>query len=312
MQFRIETIENFQRITGFDLEDLFSNVILFTTKMRNNILEFYSGEAKTPNIESFKFMNKIIEDTKVALVFMMQQKDYFNSIEHWILLEMLEDIRTKLLTTSNIGFYIHSSIQKNQFNTDIEREVKLKQYDTLEKVTKREYNTNNFDNEWVGLSIYNDLEETDYTTNGGIILKAIFPNRGNQFNLDSVLGPLQGELLYGIDLDKKIQYVDNDKKILTPNKTILQAVKILIGLKQGDNPQFPGNGLSSALFVGTNVGSLSFPSIFRQMVNTFKNDDTIFSLVIENVRKEEDALFIDYNIQTKYGESYIQTQQINQ
>lgn len=305
MLFKENTLEDFYTITGFDAQDFIQRYIDFQNLESQNIINYYSGTDKFARIESFNLMNSLYKEAQRASELFYLNKEAFNSTADWNLLEQLDNIRQKLMTLSNINKYLRSSINKNQFNNTIEIEIKMKQYDTLESIESKELKSTFPQNDWVDLALYNDLIEEDYTPQGGVLLRAPTSNFDTTF-LNSVLGNLQGENLYGKDLDRKLQFVNDDLKNLTPKETILQAIDILMKLKRGDNPEFPNNGIQASIFVGGNMASFAYASLFRQILDTFAKDDTVSRISIVNISHKEDAINIEYEIQTKYGERFNQ------
>ena len=96
--------------------------------------------------------------------------------------------------------------------------------------------------------------------------------------------------------------------MLEPKDTILQTINILTSLLKKNNPEFPKDGLDLGLLVGTSVGSLSFPTILRQLVSLFKTDDTISNFSVVDIKNVDDKVEIEFEVTTVYGESIIATQ----
>src|SRR5690606_30604404 len=111
-----------------------------------------------------------------------------------------------------------------------------------------------------------------------------------------------GKSIYGKDIDRNFAFKDNDIRVLGPDETIMQAVEILSTLKKNDNPTYPYLGLQSSLTVGANRAILNFPVIFKQMSEAFSTDDTLKNFNITRLNVEEDALHIDFTVETRLGE----------
>lgn len=304
------TLLDFQRITNFPIENFIKEYISFLEVDYYDIIDYYSSKVSTPNVQSFNKLYSLIKDSfEILEVFTIHSK-IFRDISYWNLLEQIENYNSKLQTISNIYLYLRSFLNKNQFVQGSEGNLVLNQYETLEQSVVKNFGSLDGDNDWVDLAIYNLLSEEGYKAKEGVILKAFYPQEKEIFSLESVLGGLKGEYLYGIDLKEKIEFVDNDILKCSTKETISTTIKRYLQMKVGDNPEFPNDGMQVGLFVGNNIGSLLFPVLFRQQSDLFRKDDTIFSFSVVNIKYFQGAIYIDYEIQTRFGEIYKETKQV--
>jgi hypothetical protein len=229
----------------------------------------------------------------------------FNNAKWWLLLEQLENIDSRLKTLNNINKWSRSSLTKVAYDPSVIVQYSMKQNQNLEKIASDVLKSSNTE-EWADIAIDNYLTEEDYSSEGGVSLnlKLSKANRGLQIN--SVVAVIQGKSVYGKDLSQKLQFDgdQNDLRVLGYDDTILQSIKILSLLKKNDNPDFPNEGLQSAVVVGSNRGTLNFPIIVRQMAEVFKTDDTLKNFNITSLSVQDDNLAIDYKVQTRLNETY--------
>ena len=305
-----KTINDFIRITNFDILDLFQDFTTFIQVHYPFVLSYYNGDSSIPNMNSFNLLNSLITKSNNCLQQIHLHKKSLNNLDFWDLLEEVETINTKINTISNLPLYLRSYIDKNQFKLGTESEIPLKQNFTIENFVSEEMGSIDPNNDWVDTAMYNRLREEDYDRRGGTLLKAFFPQDTERYFLNSVLGKLKGELLYGIDIKSQLAFVNDDIDIDTPKDTMRNAITRYINLKRGDNPEFPNDGIQSSLYVGSTIGSFLFPVLFRQLVDIFKKDDTIASFRVTNIKNVNDSVFIEYEIQTKYGEVYQEKQKL--
>jgi hypothetical protein len=153
----------------------------------------------------------------------------------------------------------------------------------------------------VSMMLANDLSEDKYTTSGGVMFKFSYQN-DFKLELNSVVDIITGENVYGKDLDKKIQFIDDDLKILSPKETIEQALYIILTTTRGSIPEFPGDGYDKTLMTNINRTFTMFPVLFRQLYAVVKKDDTFKSFSLLNIRREEDVLKIDVSVETRLNE----------
>ena len=300
------SINTFKKITGFDVEQLINDYISFIESKRPNIIRFYGGETSTPDSDSFDELNRLLKQVNIALTSVELTANFYNNTSSWDLLEKLEDIKTSLETTENISVYLRSSITKNNFNKSPVFDYTIKQNQTIENVSRDVSNDGDHQNDWVDIAIRNNITEEEYDLLGGKTVE-LSKEGGESIFINSVVANIQGEEMYGRDLNRVISFEDSDMAQLTPKKTIKQAVEILSGLRKNNNPEFARDGIDPSIAVGTNVSALSYPILARQIYSTFQKDDTIDSITITKLERKEDGLFVEYEIRTKLGESLQQT-----
>lgn len=304
MIFNEDTLDRYKNVTGFDVDEFIQDFIEFNGTYKQNIVAFYSGVTQTPDSISFDFMKELINRSTSILTLVSLNKDSFSNFSDWNMLELLEDIDLKLQTTNNISKFLRSAITSENYNPKPQLLKSLKQFQSLEMLAGNELNSPNPQDDWADIAIKNNLKEEDYDYNSGNLLKVSFI-QGGSLLINSVVDNIDtGEKTYGLDIQKKIEFDSdqNDIKILSYQDTKLQSIDTLVNLKKNDNPEFPDQGYSQALVVGSNIGSLAFPSLFRQLYNTFSTDDSFKSFSITNVKRDQDALFIEYEVQTRAGE----------
>jgi hypothetical protein len=301
----LTSYDNFQNLTGFDVYSLLSNFSDFVNNNMQDIVNYYSLAVTTPNMESFNKMTNLLNQFQDCLSLFFLYKQQLNTFDFWDLLEDVEDSNQTLLQIQNIGWYLRSSIPTGDFNIGTIKDLPIIANTTIEGALFNQLGDSDPDNNWVPLALQNEITEEQYGSKS-IMLKYETINVANNYFLNTVLGPLQGEQLYGIDICRVLQMVQDsngnwDFGILTPKQTAQQAVDIYLGLKRGDNPEFPNDGIQVNLVIGSNLGSLKFPVLFRQLTAIFAKDDTFTSFAITNAKFQQDALFITAQIQTKYG-----------
>ena len=303
MRLAEETLNNFRKFTGFDVRSFLQDFIDFSENYRTQIINYYRGDTQENPKEAFSFLNRLIDEVNEAISVAELNKDSFDTFSIWNLFEELENIRTKLNTTLNFSKYLRSSVTNNAYNRDSEVDVTLNQNETLEQLA------NNLgypdpQNDWIDIALRNNLQQEDYTTNGDVILSVSYKNSVNYFQVNSVVDNIQGKNILGKDIQHKLEFDtnNNDIKILSPEDTFRQAIKTLARLKKRDNPFYPKDGLDTSLVIGSSLGGIAFPSLFRQMNNNFNSDDTIASFTIRDIRYEQNSLIFDYEVESKLGE----------
>ena len=299
--YNINTIDRFTKITGIDTQTLLSDFVTFNEDEKQSIIDYYNGTTSTPDAEAFQTLSDLQYRYNQLINIVMLNNRSFQYHEDWELLYELDEIKAKLQTISNSSRFLRSAIEKNNFNPNPLVEITLKQNQSLERLAK-DLNAENPQNDWTEIFLKNQLIEEDYTPEGGILLKVTFQGADSLY-LNSVVDNINtAEKTYGLDILRKLTFEDNDLKVLTYHETLLQSIAILSQLKKGDNPQHPEDGIDTSLVVGSTLGAVSFPSLFRQLYNTFATDDSLKSFILKDVSIQGDAVALDYEVTTRVGE----------
>lgn len=299
-----DDLEDFEAVTQFPITDYLTSIQDFLQRDVQNIVGYYSGDLLSLNQSSNNKLLVLITQMQELLNTFHLNRSAFKNYKWWVLLDNLEQTDTLLLKLNSSSRWLRSSILNSTFNTNPLVDVKFNQGQTLESVSRDILGSEDWNNTWQDLAHQNDLREEDYTSEAGFLLQANFNYGVNNFKINSIVdNPIDNKVL-GIDLQAKLEFDEDeqDLKVLTPEETFLQTINILINLRQGDNPEFPNQGLNPALVVGSNLNSLSYPSVFRSLTALFRGDDTIASFSLDNIQRKSDGVFIDFTVESRLGD----------
>ncbi len=294
-------LEEFERITRYDIRAYFIRFANFLENNHPKIISYYKGESNNIHTESFNVLSNLTREAKKILELASRSSKLFNNYKWWLFIEQIEDSLNVLETTAAAPKWLRSVENNVNFTTDPEVEITLQQSQTLEQLARKKLGFDNWDNDWDEIAKRNDLREEDYTPEGGVFLQVSFKNTFAP-TVQTVVDTLKDNSIYGKDIYKKLTFEDNDLVTLNPVDTFKQSVGILILLKKEDNPEFPNQGYNSKLVVGSNVNFLNFPTLLRQLIETFKTDDTISSMRVLDFKRDEDAVYIQYEVEGRLGD----------
>ena len=299
------TVDEFTSITRYPLVSYFQKFDSFMKNDYKNIIGYYSGNTSTLNTEPFNNLNDLIDQTQDLFAVFSLNKNVLSNYKFWILIDNIEQIDTALLMINNASKWLRSTISNGGFNPNPAIEIPFNQGQTLESIERDVLGSSDWDNTWSNLASKNDLREEDYTSQGGFLIKANFDYISNNFKINSIVDNPVGDKVLGIDLDRKIQYdtVNQDLVILAPKDTFYQNASILVNLKQGDNPEFPNQGVNSKLIVGSNINNITYPIIFRQLSALMRADDTIKSFTIIDINRLQDSVNLQFTIESRLGDA---------
>lgn len=303
MELTVDILREFKQVTSKDIEMFFRKSVSFFSIEYNAIVSYYSGRTTSITSKPFEVFEKLKKECKELFETYHLHSKRFNNVKWWLVLEELENIDSRLSTLSNINRWSRSSLTKVGYDPDVSVQYTLKQNQTLERISQDILQSNNPDG-WVDIALNNDLSEEEYSPEGGVNLTLKYPkiNRGLQVN--SVVDVMIGKSIYGKDLYKKLSFENDDLKVLGYDDTVRQSVETLALLKKNDNPDYPSEGLQTAIIVGGNRVALNFPVIIRQMTETFSTDDSLKNFSVTNLEVKEDNVRIDYEVQTRLNETF--------
>ena len=295
----------FENLTKYPIGSYFLGIDSFFKNDKQNIISYYSGDIDLLNNNSFNNLSFLINETRNLFSVFSLNKKKLTNYKWWILINQVEQIDTTLLLIDNASKWLRSTISRGNFNPNPEVDIPFNQGQTLETIERNILGSVNWDDTWSDLALKNDLREEDYTSNGGFLLKANFNYTLNNFKINSIVDNPVGERILGVDINKKLQFEGNDLSVLLPKETFTQNVKILINLRKGDNPEFFDQGINPKLVVGSNVNNITYPILFRQLSILFKADDTIGSFNITTINRKQDAVFLEFEVSSRLGDSQI-------
>jgi hypothetical protein len=292
--------DSFKTITGYDISIFFGEYEYFVSNHYSSIIDYYSGlDINQDAFNYFEYLKK--ESDKVSNLWEMYS-NVFELTDFWEMLNTFDNVRVKLNTIDNLNRWLRSS-RTDRFSLNTQTTYVQKQGESIEKISRK---LGSFDeeNDWVKLSIQNDLNEEKYTSQGGVLLNA---NLSNNFNFDikNIVDGLTKENLFGKDIQKKIEFTGGDIKTLSGETSLLQTIDTIFSTVKGSIIEFPEDGFENGL-IGTNVNAFNYPSLFRNLMAMFQKDDRFQSLELIDLIQEKDLVFLKVQVTTKLGSVYKQ------
>jgi hypothetical protein len=293
-------LNKFFNITGFDINDYYKSFTDFIQLDYNYLVDYYSGKTEVINSRSFNNLSVLLKKNSDLFSSFTQNKYRLNNLMFCDLMIQIEEIDSSLMTIKNISKWLRSPITNKGFASKTEINVTLKQNQTLELLNKDVLREEDYQNSWVQTARRNNLAEEDYTSDGGNLLAVSFARSGRLF-VQAVVDNLNGMNILGKDIQQKLEFANNDLKVLGYIETYKQSVSILSDLKTNDNPFLANDGVLQKDIIGVNRNLVNLPLIFRRMSAVFSSDDTISSFSITEVKRNQDALFAVFEVKSILG-----------
>lgn len=272
------------------------------------MVRFFNGELDKISADVFIELKRLIDVAEDVAQSIAANNYLLIYLKDWEITDYLEELRMELYRMQATSKFLRSSKNNVNFDGSIEFEYILPQGKTLEDIAKDVLGSNSYEDLAVEIAARNDLSEVDYDSKGGnnLFLQIQLTTRNSQ--VKSVVDNISGKRVFGLDLDKKLTFSNDDLKVLTYDKTIFQAVVILANLVRGSVPEFKNFGRSNV--VGRNKQVLGDPSLVREMSKVFSSDDTLVKFTMTNFRVVSDAILIDFTVDTRLETMIKQTVKI--
>lgn len=298
LQLATDTIYNFIKLTGFDVQTYVLEYGRFLNDDYPDIVDYYNGGREDLDQNAIKALDNLLRDSR-KLEDVMINITEFDRLDDWNLVYYVDEIRAKLKVINNISRFLRSAKYEGFNESSLNTFHTFEDHQTPEMVAEIE--SEDADNAWVDVLRKNYVLETDYQEGVGGWTIMLGRKSLTNFSLRAVVDNLQGESVYGKDMDVLFDYVDDDVKVLTPKQTVSQSVLILANLRQGDIPEFRGMGIGEQLIIGGNIGAINIPFIVRQMTETFSTDDTLVQMSVTKIDRVDTNLYIEFNVNTFFN-----------
>jgi hypothetical protein len=289
-------IEKFKDITNYDIKKFFSDFVYFIENNYKDIVGYYNGQdIDREAFNSLDDLKRVANEVNSVIEF---NSDRFDNSEFWELIDKFSNIQIQLSTIDNLSRWLRSS-RTDRYDATIKVEYIQKQLESLEQISKKSGDINP-DDSWINLAIKNDLNEEKYTSAGGVIMSINFANNLS-FNIKNVVDTLKFENLYGKDIQKRFEIINGDIATLQGISSLEQTFETIFLTMKGSIPEFPEDGINSEL-IGSNANTISYPSIFRNLVNMFQKDDRFSSVDLIDLYRQDDAIYLKIQAKTKIGD----------
>lgn len=299
-----ETLIDFEEYAFFELSDFLFDFQIFVNQHYENIISYFRGDTNVLNQDSAERLERLVVrnvDLQEKLNLFISDYDTFN---FWSLLEYLEDVGIEIERANVIFKYLRSAKFPGFNENSLVQDYSMTNADTLETIADKDRDDSQ--NAWIDIAVKNQLLEVDYVAQqGGVNLKLGKKVLGTLF-LESVVDRLQGDTIYGLDMDRNFEFdiVEEDIKVLSPQDTFKQSVDILAELVRHDIPEFPNLGVSSNRIVGSNLADFAFTFVSRELSQTFSTDDTIVNFSVKNLKRVGSTFFIEFQLESFFNFVY--------
>ena len=189
--------EEFQTITGYDLQSYFQNALQFFNTDYVTIVNFYSGYTSSISSQPFQNLQNLQQQNDQVFAIWKDCSSQFNNLKWFLLLEQIEEIDSRLATTENINKWARSSLSNVSYDPSFTLDYILAQNQTIENVAQTVTGSDTPEDDWMQIALDNVLTEESYTNSGGNDLKISFQKSNRNFQISSVVDVIKGKSIYG-------------------------------------------------------------------------------------------------------------------
>ena len=295
----MKAVDKFEKITGYNIRGFFDSCKEFFSEDFGNISSYYLGGVMDG--KSFRLLDDLIRECESIESLFFKFKAQLNETEMFELLETLGEIYNKLLTTKNLSRWLRSS-NVGKYDQSFFVDRSLRDNESLEDVSES-LGSSDIQNDWMDIAIRNSIIEEDYTKDSSPVFKVKL-NQTINFQIENLVDNLVGKNVLGKDMDVNFRFEDNDVAIVKYNDAVIQTINTIVSTLKGDIPEFRNDGVSNE-FIGTNVVSIQYPTIFRNLSEMFLKDGRFKEVSLLGLDRVEDSVFMRIKIVTVNNDSHI-------
>jgi hypothetical protein len=295
----MDMYEKFLSVTGYNIKDFFQSYVDFCSEYYPYIVDYYQGGEI--NADSFYELDKLIAQINIIEPLFQLHENKLDDISMWELLESFSEIVTKLTTIKNSDRWLRSA-SVGRTNT-LQLEKQLRTGETFETVSEQ-LELENPEDDWVDIVVPQYIIEEDYITGQGSNTFSVnLKNVGINY-VDNVVDTLVDENILGKDLSTEFVFENEDLKIIKFQKSMEQALQIILEAVKGCIPEFTDYGLPSD-FIGQTTNAIQYPIIFKSLMNMFQRDNRWASAELIDLKKVEDRIFMKVRATTVTKEDFL-------
>ena len=280
----------FSERLGYDIQAFLLKSLDLVQNYQTELMNYYTEEGVFPR-EAFLLLDKLeTEATQIYNKVRINREKLTNYMD-FVIFDQVEDFVSVFKTIENYSRWLRSSTIKGRFKRTTEVDFVLRQNQTLEAFSA-EAGWSDREQGALDLALRNQIKETDYNLNGGMVFKFAYQN-DKRIELRTVVDEMTGENLLGKDIQATLEFKGDDLCYLSPRDTFFQTCEILTNLLKNTNPEFPIDGFDKSAISNRNIMRVKMSTFIRQMFSTVKKDDTIASFAISDLAEDGDCLKIE-------------------
>lgn len=291
-------INEFEQVTKYPLKSFLRKYADFMMDGYREIKRYFGGETTEISNTSLVALKELTLECRDVMAQFKNFSNKFSTCGYWELMEYLDDLNNTIEKINKLPKFLRTSLGKYGYTPSVQVSATVGAGRTIDDVasTARELLQSN--TEWVDLMLQNDFDETDWEIDKMRSLNVLINNR-SQIVVTTIIDQPVGKRVYGSDVRRKIEFVDNDLALAVQEDNIEQKCVILLELVRGDVPENILFG-KNPMFFGSNAIILDYSEVVTDIINNFLQNDLFSSVNVTDISFAQGSATMKVEIQTKY------------
>ena len=289
----------FERVTKYPL-------LNFLTKYRNFMIysypeidRFFSGKVEGIYNVHLVALKELTSECKDVLAQFKNFSNKFSKCGYWELMEYIDELNTTIEKINKLPKFRRTSLTKKGYQPCIQVDSTVGGFRTMEDVANSVKQINQDNSDWVDLMLSNDLNEVDWEIDTLTPIDVLVNNKVDVV-VTTILDQPIGKRVYGIDINRKIQFDDNDLARVEYQNNIEQKCLILLELNRGDVPENMLFGKNMRAIGGVSAKAFSYPELISGIEANFMQNDLFEYISVKQFTLDNGSVYATIEIKTKY------------
>lgn len=292
-------IIEFEKVTKYPLTEFLTKYRDFMANSYPAVNKYFSGEVKGIESHHLRNLEEITTDCKDVMAQFKNFANKFSNCGYWELMDYIDDLNNLIEKINKLPKFRRTSLTKKGYQPFIQVSANVGGYRTVEDIADTVKEANNDNTGWAELMTNNDMDEGDWEIDE-LTNMNVFINNKVDIVVTTILDMPIGERIYGKDISRKINFIDNDLEIVEYKNNVEQKCNILLELNRGDVPENSLFGKNSELFSGVSIKQFSYPELIRDIQNNFMQNDLFEYVEIRDFEFKGGDVYATVEIKTKY------------
>lgn len=293
----VEIVKEFQNVTRFEIFKYFEEYASFLKNEFPTIDRYYAGQIEKIDYAILNKLDALIKQSNDLMRLFSTFSNKLSNAGFWELQEYCQELFDTLEKIKKLPKYNRVSKTKFGYKPYIQVNSSVGGYRTPEDLAL-EIDSQNVSH--IDIIIDNELNEADWEIdkphNG---IKAYVDNQ-NVVVVPTILEEPINKKVYGKDIQAKIEFENNDLRVVEYEDNIEQKADILLSITKGSVPEFPAFGRNN---VGTNVNLYGYVELIKDLTNIFFQDPIFAGIKISNIKISQGDVYVTCEVHTKYSYS---------
>jgi HPt (histidine-containing phosphotransfer) domain-containing protein len=288
----------FESITKFSLLDFFVDYRNFLQNDYADIYSYFSGNSETIDVNKLTTLSELLNRSNDLIRAFQTFSGKLGNVGYWELQQYCQDLKDTLERINKLPKYCRTAKTCRGYKPYVQIKADVGGMKTVQDVATEIGGTMSEEE----LIMNNDLQEQDYEIDTLSSINALVDNNTDVI-VSTILEQPIGSKIYGRDINRKINFSDNDLTLVKYEENIEQKCDILLELNVGDVPEFPQFGKNFT--EGSGMYTYNYAELVEDVRSSFLQDDLFSEVKVTDINPDKNtgSVTITFSIQTQYNYS---------